>query len=851
MDIENLVSNYLDFLATKGLSGLIVDVVDNEITTYDNDADAFFTLGYEVKGDDYTFDEPELWVQVPASDELLQTVEAIEAKHYLVDELEAFKLQMRNGFATKSLNTCQAKAMKMIDPETRTFGMYATVWGERDCQNEVMQRPAIEKYMGKGTPLMLWEHGLNPEFGSNTVGKWFSDRFKVDDFGLWVEGQIGHDEWGNKAWDKLQETKSIGGSVGSIWYLVKKDNQADGTRYINDWPLLEISVMCGTKQCVPSAKAAIKSEDLLLPVAVKMGIDVDLNQNERGTEMSITKEDLQEMVAATIKKMEEEKEQEMLEEEEEEERVTAKAAEMLADNLPEIRSELREEITAELKADLVKEVTAQVAATYETKISQLSAQLEAAKSSNTHIEPVTHMGNGGQAAVAIKVGSKYDRLSTLELSLRHEILRSYGKNPSERFVRALEDRVKELAYQHDTVSIKGGEPVKVPALDFTLVGDSDIDISKLTEQTLATKGMNRFGQNAGFDANIDPITRVGTEQLAFIAAKANELNYTTQAGAGDEWVPTLMSLQLAREIRQNAAVLGLFQQFDMPSQPYDWPKEGADPVFYKVGETQNEVQLILTGSPFTDSKMGTAKTTFSAGKLGAISYWSEEMTEDTLLAFEPQVSDQFGLAMSHAIEYILINGDERETVANINIAGDTPTGNERYLILDGLRRMAQNDSAGFDAGTLEFADFITGRSKLGRNGVYGVNPSQLVYLGGPGVYFKALTLDEVVTVDKLGTAATILKGQLASIGGVPFVVSENFVLTDATGLVDGLTPGNNIKGELLTVRKDNIRVGWKRRPRVRIVGLPGSDARYIVGSARFDMQEFFAGSVSNGYNITL
>jgi len=209
--------------------------------------------------------------------------------------------------------------------------------------------------------------------------------------------------------------------------------------------------------------------------------------------------------------------------------------------------------------------------------------------------------------------------------------------------------------------------------------------------------------------------------------------------------------------------------------------------------------------------------------------------------------------MAHMIDEVLISGDETTTSANISTYSATPVAASRFLGLDGLRHagLVTTTTDSFDAGALTFADFIAARSKLGTAGKYGVNPSNLVYISDPGVFFQAMLLDEVVTIDKMGGAATILSGQLGSIGGIPLVVSEDYSLTDTSGYIDGTTAVNNAKGSFLCVNKQGWRVGWRRRPRMRVVGLPGADARYIVSSARFDMQPGRAGMAAIGYNVTI
>lgn len=173
---------------------------------------------------------------------------------------------------------CPQKAVKILDDADRRIGAYATVWGELDCDNERMTKSAIQPYVGiEAAPMMLWMHGIDPEFGSQIPGAWVPSTFKVDEVGLYVEGSIYHNPIGDKAWSRLQSSGQLGLSLGTVWYLVKRKKGTDGTVDIIDWPLLEISIMEGGKQCVPSAQRDMKADlvGMLANLAVKMGVSVE------------------------------------------------------------------------------------------------------------------------------------------------------------------------------------------------------------------------------------------------------------------------------------------------------------------------------------------------------------------------------------------------------------------------------------------------------------------------------------------------------------------------------------------------------------------------------------------------
>jgi hypothetical protein len=274
-----------------------------------------------------------------------------------------------------------------------------------------------------------------------------------------------------------------------------------------------------------------------------------------------------------------------------------------------------------------------------------------------------------------------------------------------------------------------------------------------------------------------------------------------------------------------------------------------------VAESTDETQLVIGGTAFSDSKVGTAKTTFSAGKLGALSYWSEEMAEDSIVAVEPMLRNQFGISLAHAIDKLLLHGDETGGAAetgNISYYGSNVGTTRDILVIDGLRHepLVTTTSDKRDGGALTIDDIASTRALMGAAGIYGADPSQLALICDVPCGLKFSDLAEVLTVDKFGPQATVLTGQVGAIKGLPLVVSQDFGLTDTSGYVNG-TASSNTKGSFLCVNRLGIKVGWRRRPRVYVGQIPFSDAWYIMATARFDVGFFAAGMVGLSYNITV
>ena len=348
---------------------------------------------------------------------------------------------------------------------------------------------------------------------------------------------------------------------------------------------------------------------------------------------------------------------------------------------------------------------------------------------------------------------------------------------------------------------------------------------------------------------------LGVKALEGFAIKSDEVMHSDLTSYGDEWVPTLWSTEIWRKVRLQARVLPLFAAWEMPSNPAEYPIESTGFTIYKVPETADEAQLVFgSNNPFSDSQVTTGKLTFTAGKAGAMGFFSEELVEDAIVPLAPQLRVQLVDDIAHGIDDILINGDETGGAAetgNISYYGSAVGTVSRFLVIDGLRHncLVTNTDNKRDACTLSLEDVTATRKLMGTNGKYAVDPRRLVLIPDLGVVYKMLDLDEVVTLDKYGPQATVLTGEVANIQGIPIILTEDYPLTNSSGYIHAST-GNTV-GSFLIVRRDGARIGWRRHIRVVVGDLPYSDAHYILATARFDLQLFDSDMCALSFNITV
>jgi HK97 family phage major capsid protein len=335
------------------------------------------------------------------------------------------------------------------------------------------------------------------------------------------------------------------------------------------------------------------------------------------------------------------------------------------------------------------------------------------------------------------------------------------------------------------------------------------------------------------------------------AIKSNELMHTMQTGFGDEWVPELWSAQIWEKARQDNVVLPLFRAVEMPSSPFDLPVEGTDPSVYFVPETSNEAQLVLGGSgnPIPDSKIGSRKVQLDAKKLALRVGFSAELVEDAILPVLNIYRVQAMRAIADSIDFVLLNGDVEDTEGgNINTPL-VPSGNERFMAFNGLRRLPLVTSTTLQldvAGELTLAKLRETRFKMPPR--YAARPGDLAWIVDSGTYAQLLNLSEFLTMDKAGALATAQTGQIGFIDGIPVFTSAEMPMTDDTGVV---AASGNDKGTALCVYRPGWFVGYRRRIAVNVDYLPYYDSYQLTATVRLAFAPFDDSVASAAINITI
>lgn len=275
---------------------------------------------------------------------------------------------------------------------------------------------------------------------------------------------------------------------------------------------------------------------------------------------------------------------------------------------------------------------------------------------------------------------------------------------------------------------------------------------------------------------------------------------TDNAGEGADWVPTMLSPDLIDRVELQLKVLALFQEQPMPSNPYELPGRSVTRLKLAKG-VQNDDDTGQTA--VKKIQIATRKVTMTAKKFWGEALVSKEAEEDAIIAALPIMQDELTRYLLFDLEDACINGD---TAGALDTAAGFYAADDPLLNWDGLRKICLAAAkTSFAAAKLTVSGLRGNRKLMGK---YGVNPAEIAHILSINEYIDILDDTSVLTLEKYGPQATILKGELGSVDSVPLIVSEKMhVDLNATGVYDDVT--TNLT-EAITVFRPGFRTGTRR-----------------------------------------
>lgn len=334
-------------------------------------------------------------------------------------------------------------------------------------------------------------------------------------------------------------------------------------------------------------------------------------------------------------------------------------------------------------------------------------------------------------------------------------------------------------------------------------------------------------QRAPHEVALQPDEIPAYRELHGLAIETRAINDTNLS----ELFPTEYSYTMIQDVRTEMKVAGLFQQINLPRSPFTWPvRQPLSGRSYIVTPTS-----VDTPSTIKTRDADAYSVTFDATVFAVRTVWDKQFDEDAIVDLEAYTRDLIVRQLTEDLDDAIINGDDSASHFDSAVtASDDPR-----RLFKGLRKFATSpttdtvyDCAETSKGTAayEAGDIKRTRKMMGK---YGLSPQEAALIQSISAYYDATDFTEVKTLEVFGQQATILTGQLASVWGIPVVVSEKVpeTLDD-----DGLDTGAGTTTAHILVNRRAYALAMQRGLTLETDYTPRTQQLEIIGSMRADFQ---------------
>ena len=284
-------------------------------------------------------------------------------------------------------------------------------------------------------------------------------------------------------------------------------------------------------------------------------------------------------------------------------------------------------------------------------------------------------------------------------------------------------------------------------------------------------------------------TKFGKELLT----KANNVGGHLPTTAGQSVWELEVSLNMENEVRRRLVVVPTIRAINMQTNVMTIPVNPEAGLATWVGNSQFGAAPASLGA--AGASAGTTAThqlkdiTLNAYKLATNEYMNYEEEEDSLIVLLPIVRDAMVRRVARSMDRAYLYG-----------AGDATTPVKGLATWASSATSLTTGVTGAASGVVTVAALRALRKDLG---TWGLDPAEIVFVVSTDIYYQLLEDTTFQTMNQVGTQATLLTGQIGSIGNTPVLVSGEFA-SKATGAVGAIcyAPGNFLAGNQRGLRFD-------------------------------------------------
>lgn len=313
-------------------------------------------------------------------------------------------------------------------------------------------------------------------------------------------------------------------------------------------------------------------------------------------------------------------------------------------------------------------------------------------------------------------------------------------------------------------------------------------------------------------------------------------SFVDSTGVGAEWIPDVFSPDLWMAFELPTMLEDMLETMNITGGSTLRPKITQQGRPYLIGaEADLDEPSKLPVTVISTDQQALTCPTF--GMRFLIGYAA---AEDSALMVQSIVANNLVKSLRDGYEDCMINGDttatHQDTISGWNIRSRWGTANlggtnDHRRAFIGWRALAEDRSA-----SVNQASGMT-VAKIMEELIGGMNEyaaGDLAIVTSPEVYFKKLVTDtNLLTVDKAGPAATILRGQVANIAGRPVVLSRYVDYKyNTSGIYDNST---KTKSGVLVVDRSAFQHYQKRGPTTEITRIANTQRIELVCTRRKGM----------------
>jgi len=377
-------------------------------------------------------------------------------------------------------------------------------------------------------------------------------------------------------------------------------------------------------------------------------------------------------------------------------------------------------------------------------------------------------------------------------------------------------------------------------------GDWHADFKRLVDDRNLVKMLKADGRTPKMDSRIARHMESAPDIIQRVFSDA--------AGVGADWIPDVMVPELAKAVYTPKAVEQLFPTWEMTSKNLEIP--------FQTLTVKPYLKSAATYGTITADDDSASKVSVVAQSIAARISADEDSTEDALMGALSVLRESVADSISSGVEDAIINGDSTANHQDMDIAASpnvwdirsrwgsgTGTAADHRRAWLGLRAHSFDALSTLDVSAQTYAVLMELRAKLdGPQGAGG----DLALIVSPEAYVTfLLDLTETATVDKMGAQATVLTGQVASIAGMPVVVSD-YISSDmeTSGLHE--SPFTGTTTGCLIVNRSRYFMGNYRQMTTDVQREIVNGLVDIVATRRcafFSLDAATTASVAYGFNI--